>query len=306
MTAGINIESCLLAIALGVFALLLMMEKMRPYKKVAALGLKRSFSTNASAFMANNLIMSLLSISSLLVVAEHHSHHGLLSSLKAAPLKWALSFVLFDFGVYAWHFLGHKSEYLWRFHKIHHSDKSIHVSTGLRFHIFDQFLDVIFKCLCTIVIGVEAHVVVVCELVRMLFVLFHHANLSFPGEKWLSYVVITPSLHRGHHSTLRSEHDSNYGIVLSVWDILFGTRKVSVPKNIGLELIEAENLVQLFSLAFVTEWNFARLLHLLPRQETISARRLSAALTEDHNIAIETLGADRLRGISSAAAKNAF
>jgi hypothetical protein len=156
------------------------------------------------------------------------------------------------------------------------------------------------------VIGVEAHVVVVCELVRMLFVLFHHANLSFPGEKWLSYVVITPSLHRGHHSTLRSEHDSNYGIVLSVWDILFGTRKVSVPKNIGLELIEAENLVQLFSLAFVTEWNFARLLHLLPRQETISARRLSAALTEDHNIAIETLGADRLRGISSAAAKNAY
>jgi sterol desaturase/sphingolipid hydroxylase (fatty acid hydroxylase superfamily) len=96
------------------------------------------------------------------------------------------------------------------------------------------------------VIGAEAHVVVVCELVRMLFVLFHHANLSFPGEKWLSYVVITPSLHRGHHSTLRSEHDSNYGIVLSVWDILFGTRKELVPKSIGLELIEAENLVQLF------------------------------------------------------------
>ena len=67
---------------------------------------------------------------------------------------------------------------------------------------------------------------------------------------------------------LRSEHDSNYGIVLSVWDILFGTRKELIPKSIGLELIEAENLVQLFSLAFVTEWNFARLLHLLPRQGT--------------------------------------
>jgi sterol desaturase/sphingolipid hydroxylase (fatty acid hydroxylase superfamily) len=306
MSGGLNIESLLLATALGVFALLLIMEKMRPYKKLAALGLKRSFSTNASAFLSNNLIMSLLSISSLLVVAEHHSHHGLLSSLKDAPLKWALSFVLFDFGVYVWHFLGHKSEYLWRFHKVHHSDKSIHVSTGLRFHIFDQFLEVIFKCLCTVVIGVEAHVVVVCELVRMLFVLFHHANLSFPGEKWLSYVVITPSLHRGHHSTLRSEHDSNYGIVLSMWDILFGTRKELVPKKIGLELIEAENLVQLFSLAFVTEWSFARLLHLVPRQGITSARRLSAALAEDRNVAIQTLGTDCLKGNQFVGRKNAF
>src|SRR5208337_3497815 len=101
MSGRLNIESLLLATAFAVFALLLIMEKWRPYKKLATMGLKRSFSTNASAFMVNNLIMSLLSISSLLVVAENHSHHGLLSSLNDAPLKWALSFVLFDFGVYA-------------------------------------------------------------------------------------------------------------------------------------------------------------------------------------------------------------
>ena len=90
----------------------------------------------------------------------------------------------------------------------------------------------------------------------------------FPGEKWLSYIVITPALHRVHHSTLRSEHDSNYGIVLSVWDILFGTRKELVPEKIGLELIEAENFLQLFSLAFVSEGRFAKMLHLLPRLES--------------------------------------
>jgi sterol desaturase/sphingolipid hydroxylase (fatty acid hydroxylase superfamily) len=229
-------------------------------------------------------------VTSLLAIAANYSHYGLLRNLPDGPLKWALCFVLFDFAVYLWHFLGHKSEHLWRFHKIHHSDKTIHVSTGLRSHILDQFLEVIFKCLCTFMIGVQAHVVVVCELVRMLFVFFHHANLSLPGEKWLSYVMITPSLHRSHHSTLRSEHDSNYGIVLAVWDILFGTRKELVPRKIGLELIEAENFVQLFSLAFVTEWRFAKLLHLLPRHAVSYATRRKASLTTNRDVAIETVG----------------
>jgi sterol desaturase/sphingolipid hydroxylase (fatty acid hydroxylase superfamily) len=266
MDAGHGIANYLFTIVLAVFALLLVIEKWRPYKKLASASLKQSFSTNTSAFIFNNIIMNILSVSSLLVVAENYSHYGLLSRLDDGPLKWAMSFILFDFAVYAWHVLGHKTEQLWRFHKIHHSDKTFHVTTGLRFHVFDQLLEVIFKCLCTVAFGVEAKVVVVCEIVRMLFVLFHHSNISFPGEKLLSYIVITPSIHRVHHSTLRSEHDSNYGIVLSVWDLLFGTRKELVPKKIGLDMIEAENFVQLFSLAFITERRLARLLHLLPRR----------------------------------------
>ena len=267
MGAAHGIENYLFAVVLAMFFLLLVLEKWRPYKKIASSGLKQSFSTNTSAFMFNNIIMNFLSVSSLLIVAQNYSHHGLLSSLEDGPVKWIFSFILFDFAVYAWHFLGHKIERLWRFHKIHHSDKSFHVTTGLRFHVFDQLLEVVFKCLCTIAFGAEANVVVVCEVLRMFFVLFHHANITFPGERQLSYIFITPFLHRVHHSTLRSEHDSNYGIVLSVWDLLFSTRKELVPKKIGLELIEAENFVQLFSLAFVTERRFARLHHLLPRRE---------------------------------------
>ena len=101
----------------------------------------------------------------------------------------------------------------------------------------------------------------------MFFVLFHHGNFTFPGEKWVSYFIITPYLHRAHHSTLREEHDSNYGIVLSCWDMIFGTRKELVPASIGLDMIEAENLVQLFSLVFLTERKLARFLHLLPRRK---------------------------------------
>lgn len=287
MNAGLGIESCLAAMALAAFMLLLLLEKTRPHKKFAAGGLKRSFSTNTSAFVFNTVVTNILSVASLLAVAANYSHYGLLGNLPDNPLKWVLCFVLFDLAVYFWHFLGHKSEHLWRFHKIHHSDKTIHVSTGLRFHVFDQFYEVIFKCLCTFAIGVQAHVVVVCEILRMFFVFFHHANLSIPGERWLSYVVITPSLHRSHHSARRSEHDSNYGIVLSVWDILFGTRKELVPEKIGLELIEAENFVQLFSLAFLTESRFARMLHLLPRQRATYARKPTPTLKTELDLAIE-------------------
>jgi sterol desaturase/sphingolipid hydroxylase (fatty acid hydroxylase superfamily) len=266
-------QSVLLATALGSFLVLLALEKKQPHIKLAVSDLRRSFFTNTSAFFFNNMAMNMLSIASLLVFASKYSRHGLLSSLPDAPLKWVICFVLFDFSVYIWHYLGHKSCHLWRFHKIHHSDKHLHVSTGLRFHVIDQLIEVVFKCICTVIIGVEAHVVIVCEIVRMFFVFFHHANISFAGERWLSYIVITPSLHRVHHSTLRSEHDSNYGIVLSIWDVLFRTRKALSPKHIGLELITAENFIQLFSLAFVTEGRFAKVLHLLPRLDT--KRRIS-------------------------------
>lgn len=273
MGASHVMENALFAAALGGFVALLLLEKLRPYRKVATSSLKRSFATNTSAFLFNTVTMNILSVTSLLVITATYSRYGLLSGVADDPFKWIVSFVAFDFAVYAWHFLGHKSYQLWRFHKIHHSDKNLHVSTGLQFHVFDQLLEVVFKCCCMVVIGVEPHVVIVCELVRMIFVFFHHANVWIPGERWLSYVVITPALHRVHHSTLRSEHDSNYGIVLSVWDILFGTRKELVPKKIGLELIEAENFLQLFSLAFVSEGRFARKLHLLPRLEAAPVKR---------------------------------
>ncbi|GLI92406.1 sterol desaturase family protein [Methylocystis echinoides] len=261
-----GIEGYLFGGAVLLFAILLVVEKKHPFVPVAKEELKKSFATNTGAFLINNLIMSALSLSSLLIVASNYAHYGLLGDMPDSLLKWVLSFILFDFAVYVWHYLGHKYEFLWRFHKIHHSDKCYHVTTGLRFHVLDQFLEVLVKCFCVVLFGVPASIVVVCELVRMFFVLFHHGNFTFPGERLVSWLIITPHLHRAHHSTLRAEHDSNFGIVLSVWDIIFRTRKELVPAQIGLELIEAENLVQLFSLAFLTERRLARLLHLVPRR----------------------------------------
>ena len=115
------------------------------------------------------------------------------------------------------------------------------------------------------IIGVNAYLVLSIEIIELFFIFFHHANIRIKSEDVVSKFIITPSLHRTHHSTLRSEHDSNYGIVLAFWDRIFGTRKELVPANIGLDLIEAENFVQLFSLAFLTERNFMKLRSLLPK-----------------------------------------
>ncbi len=265
MSSGL--DGSLFMVAIGLFIVLLCMEKLRPYRTVSTSSLKESFKTNASAFLVNNMVMNALSLSSLFVVAQRYGSHGLLHGFANGPLKWVLCFVFFDFLVFSWHLLGHKSELLWRLHKVHHSDKNIHVSTGLRFHLLDQLLEVLVKCVGVVAIGATAHVVIVCEITRMFFVFFHHANVAIPGERWLSYILITPSLHRVHHSARRIEHDSNYGIVLSVWDILFRTRKILAPRKFGLEFVEAGNIFQLFSLAFLTEYSFARVLHHLPTSD---------------------------------------
>ncbi|GAB4259517.1 MAG: sterol desaturase family protein [Methylomicrobium sp.] len=252
-------------LAVGAFLLLLVLEALKPYRRFDRKVVKSSVVTNTTAFMFNNMILTSLRATSLFFVAQQFSQYGLLSGLSSGPIKWVLSFLLFDLAIYVWHFASHKYEFLWRFHKIHHSDKSFNVTTGFRFHVFDLFLEIIMKCLFVIVFGVEAYVVLVIEVIELSFIFFHHSNLSFKNEDLLSRFIITPALHRTHHSTLRSEHDSNYGIVLAFWDQLFGTRKELVPEKIGLDLIEAENFIQLFFLAFITERHVSRLLQFIPR-----------------------------------------
>ncbi|MCK9620003.1 MAG: sterol desaturase family protein [Methylobacter sp.] len=255
----------LFSLAIVAFLLLLVMEKVKPYRNFPQKIYKESFVTNTTAFLVNNLILTALRASSLFLIAQQFSSYGLLGNLESGPVKWLLAFILFDLAIYIWHVASHKYEFLWRFHKIHHSDKSFNVSTGFRFHVFDLLLEIVYKSILVVVIGVNAYLVLSIEIIELFFIFFHHANLRVPYEEAISYVFITPSLHRTHHSKLRTEHDSNYGIVLSLWDRIFRTRKKLVPENIGLDLIEAENFIQLFSLAFITELKIRKLLSWIPK-----------------------------------------
>ncbi len=252
-------------VAIVAFIALVVMEKLKPYRRFTNKIDKESFITNTTTFLFNNVILTVLRATSLFFIAQKFSSFGLLGNMGNHPVKWVLAFLLYDVAIYAWHVASHKYEFLWRFHKVHHSDKSFNTSTGFRFHVFDLFLEIPYKCLFVVLIGVDAYLVLAIETIQLFFIFFHHSNLTFDNEKKLSDYIITPSLHRTHHSTLRAEHDSNYGIVLAVWDKLFNTRKEVVPEKIGLDIIAAENFIQLFFLAFITERHVRKLLQIIPR-----------------------------------------
>ncbi len=255
----------LFALAIVAFIVLIVIEKRKPYIEFPQKIYKDSFVTNTTTFLINNVILTILRASSLFLVAQQFASFGLLSNLDNGPLKWLLAFAFFDFAIYIWHVASHKNEYLWRFHKVHHSDKGFNVSTGFRFHVIDLLMEIVYKCIFVVVIGVNAYLVLSIEIIELFFILFHHANIRVPNEESISQIFITPSLHRTHHSTLRKEHDSNYGIVFSLWDRIFRTRQELIPVNIGLDLIEAENFIQLFSLGFITEIKIKKILSWIPK-----------------------------------------
>ncbi len=201
-----------------------------PLKKWA-----ESCHTNLNLFLFNNIALSLLSVSSLLLFAEQYSGFGLLSHMTSFGWKIILSFLLLDLVTYLWHLTCHKCDWLWMFHKVHHSDPYLNVSTAFRLHIIELSLFTLIKVISLIVFGIDKTTALICEVITTLFVMFHHTNIKFSAENKLGLLVIVPSLHRLHHSVERVEHDQNYGAVLSIWDLLFDTFRYSEPSELGIK-----------------------------------------------------------------------
>lgn len=258
------ISNIFITIAFLSFFGLLALEKKRPKVAFAKTTSKESVYTNLTAFFFNNVVLTLIRATSLFFVAQEFASYGFLHGMEEGPAKWLLTFLIYDFSIYLWHVVGHHNEFLWRFHKVHHSDKAFNVTTGFRFHVIDLLIEIPYKCLFVITIGVNAHIVLAMEAIQLVFILFHHSNTEIPNEEKVSQFLITPSLHRAHHSALRGEHDSNYGIVFSFWDRIFGTRLEVIPQKIGLEVIMAENFIQLLCLGLLTEKHFRRVLKVIP------------------------------------------
>jgi len=152
--------------------------------------------------------------------------------------------------MYLWHKASHRFDCLWMFHRVHHNDHYLNMSTAFRIHFLELFITHILKAILIIIFGIEAAMVLTSEAVMTFFIMFHHSNISFKGEKLLGHVIIVPSLHRTHHSTQRCEHDSNYGAVLSLWDRLFGTLSELKPVEIGIKGSSPQDLVNLIKFGF--------------------------------------------------------
>jgi sterol desaturase/sphingolipid hydroxylase (fatty acid hydroxylase superfamily) len=136
-----------------------------------------------------------------------------------------LSVLILDLCLWAQHLVTHKVPLFWRFHRVHHADRDTDVTTGFRFHPVEVLASMLLKVGLVYLLGAPAVAVLVFEVILSGTSLFNHANLALPGwlDRSLRWVLVTPDMHRIHHSVLREEHDSNYGFALSLWDRLFRT-----------------------------------------------------------------------------------
>ena len=139
-----------------------------------------------------------------------------------------------DFSSWLVHLVMHKSKLLWRFHLIHHSDNNVDVTTGLRHHPGDSLLRGIFFILFIFISGAPMYSVMIYQTLVVIATAFTHANISLPRwlDKAISYILISPNMHKVHHHWKQPFTDSNYGAVFSIWDRLLGTFKKLDPKEI--------------------------------------------------------------------------
>lgn len=133
--------------------------------------------------------------------------------------------IILDFAIWLQHVISHKVPAIWAFHQVHHADRDFDVTTAVRFHPVEIALSMLYKMVWVVALGVPPLAVVLFEMILNAGAMFNHANVALPGwlDRVLRLVIVTPDMHRVHHSTLRAEHDSNYGFSLSVWDRMAGT-----------------------------------------------------------------------------------
>ena len=139
-----------------------------------------------------------------------------------------------DFSSWLVHWIMHKVRPLWGFHLIHHTDNTVDVTTGLRHHPGDSIFRGIFFLLLIFISGAPMYAVMIYQTLLVLATAFTHANISLPKpvDKIISYILVSPNMHKVHHHWKQPYTDSNYGGVFSIWDRLFGTYKILDPKEI--------------------------------------------------------------------------
>jgi len=133
--------------------------------------------------------------------------------------------VLLDFAIYWQHVVSHKFPILWRIHRVHHADRDLDASSGLRFHPVEIVLSMLYKFVIVILLGAPAIGVFVFEILLNGCALFNHSNIRISGsfDRILRMIIVTPDMHRVHHSIISREHNTNYGFNLSFWDRIFGS-----------------------------------------------------------------------------------
>ena len=172
---------------------------------------------------------------------------GLLNLVKLpSGLAMVLAVVVLDLILYLQHLAFHHVDFLWRLHRMHHADLEVDVTTGLRFHPIEIVLSMGIKMAAVLVLGAPVAAVIIFEVLLNATSLFNHANVYIPekADRVLRYFIVTPDMHRIHHSIIRRETNSNFGFNVPWWDYLFATYRAAPQEGqtgmkIGIEYFRA-------------------------------------------------------------------
>jgi sterol desaturase/sphingolipid hydroxylase (fatty acid hydroxylase superfamily) len=211
----------------GVLAAMAAWEALAP-RRARTLSRRRRWPANLGIVALNTVIVRALFPTAAVGIALSAEGQGWgLFSEYAVPTWIAVTggVILLDLAIYLQHAMFHAIPALWRLHRMHHADLDIDVTTGARFHPVEIALSMLIKLMVIAALGVPAAAVLVFEVLLNASSMFNHSNVRMPSslEKVLRWLVVTPDMHRVHHSIERDETNSNFGFNLSLWDRLFGT-----------------------------------------------------------------------------------
>jgi sterol desaturase/sphingolipid hydroxylase (fatty acid hydroxylase superfamily) len=221
--------------AVAIFAAMAVWEIVAPRRPLAA-GRLRRWPGNIGIVVIDALVVRLLVPTAVLGAALYAAGHGigLFHTLNLRlSIAAVLGFLILDLAIYAQHVVFHRVPWLWRLHRMHHADLDIDVSTGLRFHPVEILISIAIKIAVVMAFGIPPVAVILFEVVLNATSQFNHSNVRMPSwlDRMLRLIVVTPDMHRVHHSVDRAETDSNFGFNLPWWDQLFGTYRPQPAKG---------------------------------------------------------------------------
>jgi len=209
---------------LGIFLLMAAWELLAPRRKLDQSKSKRWVS-NLGIVVLNTLILRILFPAGAAIIVSREQW-GLFNYFHVNfVLTFFVSIVILDFAIYLQHVMFHAVPLFWRFHRMHHVDLNFDVTTGIRFHPIEIVLSMLIKIGVIILFGIPASAIIIFEALLNGTSLFNHGNvrLLLPLDRVIRWFIVTPDMHRVHHSILPDETNSNFGFNFSIWDRLFGT-----------------------------------------------------------------------------------
>ncbi len=220
---------------LGTLCVMACLEFFWPRRKASQSKLTR-WTNNLLLVVVNTLFVRLILPASAVLVASYAQTHQLgILNIFEIPVLWQtiIAIVVMDLSIYLQHVMVHAIPLFWRFHRVHHADLDYDATTGVRFHPVEILLSMLLKFAVIIMLGASVSAVIIFEILLSTTALFNHGNLKLPGllDTILRKIIVTPDMHRVHHSVIRYETNSNYGFNLSCWDMLFGTYRAQPEKG---------------------------------------------------------------------------